>query len=120
MSFCVQAFLDKLHDGGQQWVPIIDPGILIDPGYPAYDEGTKEDIWIKDATGQPYAGQVILARVMRSQLQLYVSFFSAGMTVSAAKQVPGTIVPHETVHRPMAQFQRPCLQQADVRPGLIF
>ena len=53
-----QAFLDKLHGDGQQWVPIVDPGILIDPGYPAYDEGLKDDIFVKDASGQPYHGQV--------------------------------------------------------------
>ena len=61
LAIWIQAFLNKLHDGGQKWVPIIDPGILIDPGYPAYDEGMKEDVWVKDATGQPYAGQVTTA-----------------------------------------------------------
>ena len=32
------AFLQQLRERGQRWVPIVDPGIKVDPGYPAYDE----------------------------------------------------------------------------------
>ena len=64
--------MDKLHGDGQQWVPIVDPGILIDPGYPAYDEGLKDDVFIKDASGQPYHGQVGLPHLQRILLKAFV------------------------------------------------
>lgn len=38
--------------------PILNAQIHIKPGYPAYDQGILEDVFIKDITGKPYAGQV--------------------------------------------------------------
>lgn len=32
------AFQEQLQADGRRWVPIVDPGIKVDPGYPAYDE----------------------------------------------------------------------------------
>lgn len=47
-----------LHARGQRWVPIVDPGIKIDPGYPAYDAGLAASVFIKSADdGEPYVGQ---------------------------------------------------------------
>ncbi|GMH45019.1 hypothetical protein BSKO_12976 [Bryopsis sp. KO-2023] len=54
----VTAFLKKLKSKGQKWVPIVDPGIKIDRGYPAYDNGLKTDVFLKDSTGKPYIGVV--------------------------------------------------------------
>jgi len=54
----MQALVTKLHDAGQRWVPIIDPGIKVDPGYPAYDIGIREDIFLKDTDGKRYIGKV--------------------------------------------------------------
>jgi len=52
------AFVKDLHAHGQKVVLILDPGIKIDPGYPAYDEGIKRDIFIKTADGKLHAGDV--------------------------------------------------------------
>jgi hypothetical protein len=54
----VQAFVKQLHSSKQYWVPIVDPGIKVDPGYPAYDEGLAAKAFINDFTGKPYLGQV--------------------------------------------------------------
>ena len=54
----VKSFVDTLHKQGQHFVPIIDPGIMVYPGYEAYEKGMQEDIFIKDVTGGYYLGQV--------------------------------------------------------------
>ncbi|KAK9841177.1 hypothetical protein WJX74_001449 [Apatococcus lobatus] len=54
----MKAFLDRLHAANQSWVPIIDAGIKVDHGYPAYDDGIASNVFVKDATGAPYIGQV--------------------------------------------------------------
>jgi len=47
-----------LHARGQRWVPIVDPGIKIDPGYPAYEAGLAAGIFITEAANKaPYTGQ---------------------------------------------------------------
>ena len=44
-------------------MPIVDPGIKIDPGYPAYDAGLVAKIFITDAdSGEPYVGQACPGR----------------------------------------------------------
>ena len=58
----LQAFVKELHDSKQYWVPIVDPGIKVDPGYPAYDQGLAAHAFITDFTGQPYLGQVGLPK----------------------------------------------------------
>ena len=57
-----QAFVKELHAEKQYWVPIVDPGIKVDPGYPAYDQGLAAKAFITDLTGQPYLGQVNMLR----------------------------------------------------------
>ncbi|KAK9835041.1 hypothetical protein WJX81_006384 [Elliptochloris bilobata] len=55
----MQALVRWLHARGQKWVPIVDPGIKIDPGYPAYDLGLAAKVFVTDAhSGEPYVGQV--------------------------------------------------------------
>lgn len=54
----MRSFVDQLHEDGQRWVPIIDPGIKVDPGYPAYDEGIQQDVFLKDTKGRRYVGKV--------------------------------------------------------------
>lgn len=54
----MQEFLGQLHRAGRHWVPIVDPGIMIDPGYPAYDAGLKADVFLKGMDQKPYVGQV--------------------------------------------------------------
>ena len=62
MLLLLQAFVKELHDSKQYWVPIVDPGIKVDPGYPAYDRGLAAHAFIADFTGQPYLGQVGLPK----------------------------------------------------------
>lgn len=54
----MRAFASRLHAAGQQWVPIVNPGIGIQPGYSAYERGKQAGIWIRDHRGRPYIGQV--------------------------------------------------------------
>lgn len=43
---------------GFRTVAILDPGLKRDPGYFAYEQGTKGDHWVKTAAGEPYVGKV--------------------------------------------------------------
>jgi len=54
----MRAFVDKLHKAGQQWVPIHDAAIAKQAGYKAYEDGTRDDVWVKDMHGKAYVGQV--------------------------------------------------------------
>jgi alpha-glucosidase (family GH31 glycosyl hydrolase) len=54
----VASFVNQLHSNGQHFVPIIDPGIMAESGYDAYEEGLKSDIFIKDVSNGNYLGQV--------------------------------------------------------------
>lgn len=50
--------IKELRDLGFQVVVICDPGIKIESGYRAYDEGLEKDAFIKYPDGTPYSGQV--------------------------------------------------------------
>ena len=54
----MREFVDKLHKAGQQWVPIHDAAIAKQIGYKAYEDGNRDNVWIKDKKGQTYVGQV--------------------------------------------------------------
>jgi alpha-glucosidase len=51
-------FLGQLEQMGFRNVAIIDPGIKVEPGYAAYEEGTKKDLFLKYPDGQVWSGQV--------------------------------------------------------------
>lgn len=51
----MNAELNKL---GFKTTVIVDPGIKVEKGAPAYESGLKQDIYIKYPDGQPYTGQV--------------------------------------------------------------
>ncbi len=53
-----QEFVDDLHEGGRRFVPILDPGIPLLPGYKPYEDGIKRNIFLRDVTGSPYIGEV--------------------------------------------------------------
>lgn len=53
-----KGMVDKLKSQGFKTVVIIDPGIKKEPGYKAYDEGVKEDVFLKYPDGTYYSGQV--------------------------------------------------------------
>jgi alpha-glucosidase (family GH31 glycosyl hydrolase) len=44
----MQQFIANLTANKQQWVPIIDPCIKVDPVYPAYNQGIDLDVFIKN------------------------------------------------------------------------
>jgi alpha-glucosidase len=50
--------LDKLHQMGYHVTTIVDPGIKIEKGYFAYDEGVGNDYFIKYPNGKFYIGSV--------------------------------------------------------------
>ena len=55
----VGVFVDGLHDKGMHFVPIVDPGIMVYAGYDAYEQGVKDQLYIKDITNKDfYLGQV--------------------------------------------------------------
>lgn len=54
----VKSFVDRLHDNGQHFVPIVDPGIMVYPGYEAYERGVQENLFIKDIQGNNHLSQV--------------------------------------------------------------
>eukprot|EP01038_Epipyxis_sp_PR26KG_P009449 gene9449-12733_t len=54
----VSAFVYQLHSNGQHFVPIVDPGIMVKSNYDAYEQGLKEDLFVKDIKGGYYLGQV--------------------------------------------------------------
>lgn len=47
-----------LHSLGFKSVWMIDPGVKHDPGYFVYDSGTRNDVWVKTASGTDYIGPV--------------------------------------------------------------
>jgi alpha-glucosidase len=53
-----KAMLDTLRSMGFHVVTIVDPGIKIDTGYVAHDEGVKNDYFIKYPDGRKYIGSV--------------------------------------------------------------
>jgi alpha-glucosidase (family GH31 glycosyl hydrolase) len=54
----VRAFVDALHAEGRRFVPILDPGIALAPGYAPYDDGVAAGVFLRDLTGAPYIGEV--------------------------------------------------------------
>ena len=49
---------NRLKELGFKTTVIVDPGIKIEPGAPAYERGLKEDVYIKYSDGKNYAGWV--------------------------------------------------------------
>jgi alpha-glucosidase len=49
---------DYLHKRGMKGVWMIDPGVKAERGYAVYDEGSLQDVWVKDSTGKDFIGDV--------------------------------------------------------------
>lgn len=49
---------EKLAKNGRRIVPIIDPGIKSEPGYPLFDDGLKQNAYCQNREGFPYIGMV--------------------------------------------------------------
>lgn len=50
--------LGELRKQGFRAVAIIDPGIKVDPGYPVYDEGVEQDVFLKYPDGKRVSAPV--------------------------------------------------------------
>jgi len=53
-----KGLIDFLKQQGFHVVVMCDPGIKVEPGYKTYDNGVKEDVFIKYPDGENYQGQV--------------------------------------------------------------
>jgi alpha-glucosidase len=53
-----KALADSLHAQGFRSVWILDPGIRRQEGDATYDEGTRLDLWVRQADGTPFVGKV--------------------------------------------------------------
>lgn len=51
-------FNRELKEAGIKTVTIVDPGVKLDPGYRAYDEGRAKDVFCKNPGGGDYVGRV--------------------------------------------------------------
>lgn len=50
--------IQQLQSGGQRVVPIIDPGVKLDPHYALYREGSSRELFCKNSAGGEYVGYV--------------------------------------------------------------
>ncbi|MEM9372947.1 MAG: TIM-barrel domain-containing protein [Planctomycetota bacterium] len=53
-----QGLNEWLDDHGFANVWMIDPGVKAEDGYSVYDSGTAADVWVRDAQGDVYNGEV--------------------------------------------------------------
>ena len=53
-----KGLIEHLREMGFDVVLMCDPGIKVEPGYKAYDDGVEQDVFIKYPDGTNYAGQV--------------------------------------------------------------
>gem|GEM_PF-4794043 len=50
--------IDFLKQEGFHVVVMCDPGIKVEPGYKTYDDGIKENVFIKYPDGENYQGRL--------------------------------------------------------------
>lgn len=51
-------FVAGLHEQGFQVIPIIDPGVKVEHGYPTYDSGLHSKTFCVNESGEPFVGAV--------------------------------------------------------------
>ncbi len=54
----VKTAFAALERRGRKVIPILDPGVKQEPGYAAYDDGRKHDIFCRNPQGREFVGQV--------------------------------------------------------------
>lgn len=54
----LSSFVDDLHNQNLRYVPIVDSGVALRPGYAPYDEARAEGVLIKASNGQDFVGMV--------------------------------------------------------------
>jgi alpha-glucosidase (family GH31 glycosyl hydrolase) len=52
------SFVNQLHADNQKYVVIVDPGISIDTTYPPYQQGVASNVFVRDAAGNYFVGDV--------------------------------------------------------------
>lgn len=107
---------NALHERGFHAVWMIDPGVKFDPGYTVYDSGTAHDVWVKDAHGAEYHGEVWPGEVAYPDFTmpstrnwwsaLYKGFMAQGidgvwndMNEPSVFKVPSMTMPDDNWHR---------------------
>ncbi|MDP0499812.1 MAG: glycoside hydrolase family 31 protein [Verrucomicrobiota bacterium JB022] len=105
-----------LHEHNFKAVWMIDPGIKVDPDYFIYEAGTEGDMWVQDAFGQPFVGDVwpgpcVFPDYTRPEVRewwadLYGDFMATGidgvwndMNEPAVANVPSKTMPPHNWHR---------------------
>ncbi|HEY3321658.1 MAG TPA: glycoside hydrolase family 31 protein [Planctomycetota bacterium] len=53
-----QAALSELRKRGRRVVPILDPGVKLEKGYAAYDDGHRADVFCRNPQGREFVGLV--------------------------------------------------------------
>jgi alpha-glucosidase (family GH31 glycosyl hydrolase) len=71
----MQTFVKELHENHQHYVLILDPAIKVQPGYEAYEDGLKEDVFIKNPDGSVLVGKVWPGYVLTCRFQRLTSSF---------------------------------------------
>ncbi|RMH24338.1 MAG: DUF5110 domain-containing protein [Planctomycetota bacterium] len=104
-----------LDERGWSNVWMIDPGVKKEEGYFVYDSGTEHDVWVKNAKGEVYTGEVwpgvcVFPDYFRSDVRqwwagLYKDFMALGidgvwndMNEPAVFNVPTKTMPEDNRH----------------------
>lgn len=107
---------DYLHKRGMKGVWMIDPGVKDSTGYSVYDEGLKQDSWVKDSTRKDFVGEVwpgncVFPDFTRPKTRvwwsgLYKDFMATGidgvwndMNDPSVFNSPTTTMPENAIHR---------------------
>ena len=107
---------DWLDGRGFSNVWMINPGVKKDPGFFVYDAGVARDVWVKDASGQTYVGDVwpgacVFPDFMNADVRawwagLYADFMARGidgvwndMNEPAVFNVASKTMPEDNRHR---------------------
>lgn len=53
-----QTTAEVLAKSGRRIVPILDPGVKREPGYPVFEDGLRKDVFCLNAQGKPFVGMV--------------------------------------------------------------
>ncbi|MDX2149036.1 MAG: glycoside hydrolase family 31 protein [Planctomycetota bacterium] len=119
-----------LHAQGFKTVWMIDPGLKVDPDYAPYAEGHRQKLFVRDASGSEFHGNVwpgacafpdfTNARVRAWWAGLYRDFVATGldgvwndMNEPAVFDVPQKAMPVDNQHNPDAELRA----SGDLRPA---
>lgn len=107
---------DYLHQKHFKSIWMIDPGVKKEAGYFVYDSGNTDDIWVQNASGDPYVGEVwpgdcvfpdfTIPAAQNWWAGLYQNFMATGidgvwndMNEPAVFNTPDWTMPEDNIHR---------------------